>query len=322
MIALFSWSVVAAIGQSDSNWLCIENVIPKDMFYPESVDIYPWPTCEALKWDDENAARSSNNCNTRIWITDTMKVKLMYADWIPWDNWSTELNLDASIWESWVIVFTANPWPEDVVDIHYDDIDCEPAISTKTVNLFGTALWITLQSSSVKSITDAIVAVNWKTSYEVNADYFVIFRETKESYRSIVDTIMALWNTSVWNAYWTQDTIDSPGVYSYSMAEVDVDWNTKEYFLWNISISPEWIWTITVYPNPTTWELYFENVSIDNIKNACIVPIGWWSQYDIITQEELKRWKIDLSGLTQWIYLIIIADNYWNRIQKKIIITH
>jgi len=317
--AIFSLFLVSWIAQSDSNGFCIENAIPKDMFYPESAEIHPWGTCEALKWNDIVSARSTaNNCNTRIRIADTLKIKLEYADGIPWDNWSTELNLDASQWDIWVIIFTADPWPMDTEVINYDDIDCEPAIGSKTVNLFGTVLAITLEWSDVEIIKDNIVNVSWTTSSEVGSDYFNVMRNWNNSDETSIAVVDAAWNFDGSTSYSVQDTVPYSWNYSYSLEEVDNSWKIQKEYLWSVRVENSTINDIQINPNPTAWDIYLRNFEQEDIHSCTLFPITNMKQWGGVLMN-IQDWKIDISTFPDGMYGIVIENIYGQRVTKRII---
>ena len=100
------------------------------------------------------------------------------------------------------------------------------------------------------------VHLNWSTATETNNEKFIIQRRTLNSDWGIIGEVEGMGTTTIQQYYQYLDTPPSIGTYQYRILQVDEDGTSTAYHI--IEIDYDNNISFSVFPNPTSNELYVE----------------------------------------------------------------
>jgi predicted secreted protein len=163
--------------------------------------------------------------------------------------------------------------------------------------------------------------VEWKTSMEVNVDYFQVERIAPggKEFEIVSEKIRANNNSLVSNMYlFTDKDVSDNGVYFYKVRQVDFDGQMSYSEIVNVDFDKEGGY-LKAYPNPTTQLITLEvnlkektkvNVEIHNLNGQKLN--GFDSSHNLGTGQHSL--PIDLKQLPAGVYYILVE---YNGIQLK-----
>lgn len=178
------------------------------------------------------------------------------------------------------------------------------AYNNKTFNI-GTTLPVELTDFAARESTNGSASLNWTTSNEKEADYFVVEKSMDGSNFVAIDTVKAKGNSTTTQQYISLDQQLSPGINYYRLKIVDLDQRTS--YSKTVQLTGRET-GIRLFPNPATGRITISHspAAVEYVKIYTLNGI-------LLQQKKAERnsnqTSFDISGYAKGMYYLVCESN-------------
>lgn len=202
------------------------------------------------------------------------------------------------------------------MEIYYDDVN--PSNSRIRLGTFGRGVWhsslasttlpVDLVSFVGKKISHQVVQLDWKTSSEVNNDFFIVQRSIDGHDFEDIGIVQGAGYSSETLSYQLMDRDPFDGINYYRLVQKDFDGVKTFHNVIAVSFAHDGYKGVEIYPNPIKGDfvLYIDNQYIGLFDVEIYNQIG----QKIFEMEQVSngRYTIDLAGYPNGIYYLEVRN--------------
>ncbi|MCF0056671.1 T9SS type A sorting domain-containing protein [Dyadobacter sp. CY356] len=181
---------------------------------------------------------------------------------------------------------------------------------------------VTLASFSAKVQTlenNKNVVLNWKTTQEVNSEYFDVQHSTDAKQWNTLGKVLASYESSESKNYEFIDSAPKSNTNYYRLKMVDRDGTYAYSRIETASLDGNDL-AVTVYPNPVSSEIFVKDISAETVKELSIINSN--GQLVHMSKSISSTEGINVKGLANGLYIVKVLRTDGTQNANKILIRH